>query len=1090
MYADLRVLRSGSTGHPKGVLIEHTALSTTILQRARILGHKEGLRCILHSSYAFDSSIWEMFAPLLHGSLLFIPDNEQRLANLPEYLNDNKIEMFATTPTVAQNIIQYPSKCPHLKTLDLGGEAMTRLIVDDWSEHVRLVNDYGPTEACIDACMNPNVSLGDDPNNIGYGDGDATHLWVVEPADYSKLAPVGCLGELLISGPTLARGYLNDEEKTSKAFIDCSAFNWVMKGEERCYATGDLVRRNADGSLTFSGRKDLQVQIYGIRIEIGEIEYVLGRCKGIRLAVIDRVFQAGSDIEMLVGFLTVEGVSDERSRETLLIPDRAVLSILNDAFSKLRGRLPKYMVPNILLPMHQIPTSTGGKADRKTLRKFYAGIPSETFAAYKSHSMAKRSPHTENQKKLQVLWELVLGVDVNQIGLDDDFLILGGDSLAAIKLSSKAAEIGLRLTVPEIFLKTRFEDMAASVRQPITDCSYSKSEDPAPFSLLGGLDVLSHLDSQEEVEDIMPASAIQTSFIVKDLRWYSYQPCYIWFFLDVDSRFTPSCLQSACNTAIQRHSILRTSFHVIGRQCYQVICKNRVADFKVLSSGGQMDQISCHLIDQDVQQSVQLGQIPTRFRLIINDTTGHRRLGVGLSHAQYDGFCTDSILSELFYLSTGKLDQSRPPEYSRFIKHSLEVAQKPETDSFWAHFLDKSEVTRIVPEPTVQQQQDTKHHNILRTLPSLDKRPGGMSFAIVMKTAWSLVLSHLSHSTDIIFGSVVSGRNAPFDGASEVFGPCLNILPVRLRIDSHQSFLDLLKHVHEQQVAMIPYESTPFEQFARQAAWPAGTRFGSVVQHQNIPRTSVAQEGGVAGLEWKYAGSAAYDDVVIEFVDFWLTTLPDGERGMKCWLTSREDTMPEKLSERVMEFFLAVVKMINERPEAEVGVLDTLGYDLKIENGLGVQETSVFDPEIEDGHSLARSTPQQQEPVVENPLPSNGHTSTTLRSLWETALQPSPIDPSSLSSSDPPKQSASSSPLPSQLAQITPTTSFFALGGDSLSAIYLSQLCQTAGLDLSLQDIFDYPTLAEQCGLLEGRLERVVRKRPDLVFVSERETGG
>lgn len=146
-----------------------------------------------------------------------------------------------------------------------------------------------------------------------YAEGDATHLWVVEPANYSRLAPVGCTGELLISGPTLARGYLNDEEKTSKAFIDCDTFNWVMKGEERCYATGDLVRRNADGSLTFSGRKDMQIQINGIRIEVGEIEYVLGACDGVQLAVVDRVYQSGSDFEMVVAFLTVEGISDDSS---------------------------------------------------------------------------------------------------------------------------------------------------------------------------------------------------------------------------------------------------------------------------------------------------------------------------------------------------------------------------------------------------------------------------------------------------------------------------------------------------------------------------------------------------------------------------------------------------------------------------------------------------------------------------------------------------------------------------------------------------------------------------------------------------------
>lgn len=169
-------------------MIDHTALSTTIMHRSPVLGHKEGMGCILFSSYTFDSSVCEIFAPLLHGSCLFIPDNKQRLT-VPEYLNDKSIEMLVTTPTVVQNILQTPSKCPRLNTIDLGGEALTKLIINEWSEHVRVVNDYGQTEACVDACMNPTVALDDDPNNIGYAEDCSTHLWVVEPTNYSMTGP-------------------------------------------------------------------------------------------------------------------------------------------------------------------------------------------------------------------------------------------------------------------------------------------------------------------------------------------------------------------------------------------------------------------------------------------------------------------------------------------------------------------------------------------------------------------------------------------------------------------------------------------------------------------------------------------------------------------------------------------------------------------------------------------------------------------------------------------------------------------------------------------------------------------------------------
>lgn len=256
-------------------MIEHLALSTTILERSARLGYTSGLKCTLYSSYAFDSSVWEMFAALLNGCCLYIPSNEQRLASLTEYLNKHRIEMFCSTPTVVQNLLQFHDRVPSLKTLDLGGEAMTKFVVAEWSNKVRLHNGYGPTEACIDACDNDQISIDTEPNNVGYGQGTGNRLWIVEPDDHSRLSPVGCLGELLISGPALARGYLNDPERTAKAFVDCSQYAWSMEGDTRCYATGDLARRNGDGSITFAGRKDTQIQLHGIRIEIEEIEHVL-----------------------------------------------------------------------------------------------------------------------------------------------------------------------------------------------------------------------------------------------------------------------------------------------------------------------------------------------------------------------------------------------------------------------------------------------------------------------------------------------------------------------------------------------------------------------------------------------------------------------------------------------------------------------------------------------------------------------------------------------------------------------------------------------------------------------------------------------
>lgn len=238
---------------------------------------------------------------------------------------------------------------------------------------------------------------------------------------------------------------------------------------------------------------------------------------------------------------------------------------------------------------------------------------------------------------------------------------------------------------------------------------------------------------------------------------------------------------------------------------------------------------------------------------------------------------------------------------------------------------------------------------------------------------------------------------------------------------------------------MIPYESTPFEQFAQQAPWLPGTRFGSVFLHQNLPRASVSQDGGADILKWKYAGAAAYDDVVIDFVDFWLTTTPDQDGGMKCWLTYYEEGISKGAVDSVMDYFLAFVAKINDSGESKVGPLDELS----------------FDP------SWAECRPthqQQQEPEIHSSTPISDDTFDCLRSLWEEALPPS-----------------------DQLEQGT----FFSLGGDSLAAVNLSCLCQTPGFDLSLQDIYDIPGLMAQWEIITGRRQRVVRRRPKLAFVSE-----
>lgn len=233
----------------------------------------------------------------------------------------------------------------------------------------------------------------------------------------------------MISGPTLATGYLNDEEKTTKSFIDGSSFDWILQGEERLYVTGDIVCRNPDGSVTFVSRRDEQIKLHGHRIELGEIENSLALCPGISGAVVDKVTLKNGN-KGIVAWVTVDGEGVHSTGTSLIKPTENVQGVLTRAFSRTSSQLPRYMVPNLILPINEIPFTTSGKADRKSLRQFFVGCSKETANSYRISNEIKREPATSSQETLQRLWAQVLGIDVNTIGLDDEFVRLGGDSVS------------------------------------------------------------------------------------------------------------------------------------------------------------------------------------------------------------------------------------------------------------------------------------------------------------------------------------------------------------------------------------------------------------------------------------------------------------------------------------------------------------------------------------------------------------------------------------------------------------------------------------------------------------------------------------
>ncbi|KAF2471469.1 amino acid adenylation [Lindgomyces ingoldianus] len=361
---------SGSTGTPKGVVLEHRAVSTSCLGHGKALGLAPHSRALQFASYTFDACINEIITTLVLGGCVCVPSEDDRRNDLVKAINTMDINWAFLTSTVAR--LLGPEGVSSLQTLTLGGEKVTYNDWKIWVGHVQVMIAYGPTECCVWCTSYPAVQSF---NSGTIGKSIASVGWVVDPEDHHKLAPIGSIGELLVEGPILARGYLNDVEKTNASFIYNPA--WLLKGsaghpgrQGRMYKTGDLVYYGPDGNLVYVGRKDEQVKVRGQRVELGEIEHNMQRCiPEAKQIAVEVILPGGErDNAMLAAFLQLDIETDsailtDKAVETGSLA-RVILPV--EADKKLAERLPSYMEATAGDRGVVLSSAAGGDADIKS----------------------------------------------------------------------------------------------------------------------------------------------------------------------------------------------------------------------------------------------------------------------------------------------------------------------------------------------------------------------------------------------------------------------------------------------------------------------------------------------------------------------------------------------------------------------------------------------------------------------------------------------------------------------------------------------------------------------------------------------------
>ncbi|KAK5991958.1 Nonribosomal peptide synthetase dtxS1 [Cladobotryum mycophilum] len=335
-----------------------------------------------------------------------VPSDQDRKSNLAGSLVFLKATSVLLTPSVSESLS--PEKVPNLKAIIFGGEAVHTKHVTPWWGRVKYFTAYGSSECTTISTINTTAASIDEASRVGKGVGLVT--WIVDADDHNKLLPLGCVGELLLEGPLVGRGYLNDADKTAAAFIEdptwlVQSVSGLQEGRSRrLYKTGDLVQYNDDGSLTFLGRNDGQVKIRGQRIELGEV-------------VVQVIVPKGDNASpALMVFLHINDSATEISDSATIV------SIDPTVEEKMVKHLPSYIVP-IVFSMKKLPMTPIGKMHRKRLREIGGECSVQQLAEMRTASSGpKRQPRTRVEREIQRIWGQVLNLDPETIGLDDGLL--------------------------------------------------------------------------------------------------------------------------------------------------------------------------------------------------------------------------------------------------------------------------------------------------------------------------------------------------------------------------------------------------------------------------------------------------------------------------------------------------------------------------------------------------------------------------------------------------------------------------------------------------------------------------------------------
>ncbi|GAB2609636.1 hypothetical protein GCM10027168_48270 [Streptomyces capparidis] len=891
---------SGSTGLPKGVVVPHGAIAHQAAAMRGRYGIGAGDRVLQKASASFDASVWEVFLALTSGAALVLtrPEDHQEPAYLARLIRERGVTTLLFVPSLIEAFLRDaevtadPSWAAPLRRTFSGAEALPGRTARRWREltGAPLHNLYGPTEAAVATTWWQYTE----------GEGDAPTVPIGGPVWHTRLrvldtclrpVPPGVPGELYLAGAQLARGYHGRAALTAERFV---ADPYGPPGS-RMYRTGDLVRRRPDGAVEYLGRTDHQVEIRGHRVEPGEVEARLALAPGVaEAAVVARHDGPGGAARLVAYAVPRPGARPEP--EAL----RAHLA----------AALPEPLVPSAFVLLPALPLTASGKLDR-------AALPAPAAAG------RSRAPRDERERLLCGVFAEVLGLD--EVGAEDDFFQLGGDSISSLAVAARARRAGFGIGPREVFTHRTPAALAAAVGRSAQEPAEERA---APDLTREELDRVAAA-APGPVEEVWPLSPLQeglyfhATYDRDGLDVYTAQHHY-----DLDHRVDAGKLRAAFAALLDRNAALRAGFTGDGlpRPVQFTVAGARVpleeVDLTALAGPEQEAEVA-RLMAADRARRFDLAAPPLLRALLLRLGPDRDRLVISNHLILWDGWSAWLFLEQLFTLyASGGDDRGLPAPGSYRDYLAWLGGQDPAAAlAAWRQALSGLAEPTVVgpadtaPEPVIPRRRRVELSAELSERLRGEARRHGLTLNTVLNAAWGLVLAGLTGRDDVVFGQTVAGRPAAVADVENTIGLFLNTVPTRIAFRPGESVLAMLRRVQAERAALMPHEYVGLGELQREA----GHRqlFDTLFVLQNI--------GG---------GSEQLDDISrrhgitssggVDATHYPVTLVVTPDERLRVLLSHRPDVFGDDAARALLERFTAVLERLVADVDAPVGALALL----------------------------------------------------------------------------------------------------------------------------------------------------------------------